>query len=76
MDEFLVKVASILEVPSVSVDDDFRMVEGWCSLKAFGLLVMLDQDYGKTLSIEDFLALRTVSDLAVAAGIRQMAKVR
>ncbi len=70
MDEFLVKVASILEVPSVSADADFRAVEGWCSLKAFGLLVMLDQEYGRTLSIDDFLDLHTVADLAAAAGIQ------
>ena len=69
MEEFLAKVAKVLEVPAVSADDDFRSVEGWCSLKAFGLLVMLDQDYGKTIGIDDFLRLRTVADLALAAGV-------
>ncbi len=69
MEEFLVKVASVLEVPSVTPGTDFRAVDGWCSLKAFGLLVMLDQDYGRTLSIDGFLALRTVADLAAAAGV-------
>ncbi len=69
MQEFLAKVAGILEVPSVDAATDFRATDGWCSLKAFGLLVMLDQDYGKTLSIEGFLALRTVADLAAVAGV-------
>lgn len=69
MQEFLAKVAGILEVPSVDVATDFRATDGWCSLKAFGLLVMLDQDYGKTLSIEGFLGLRTVADLAAVAGV-------
>ena len=69
MEEFLAKVAAVLEVPSVTPDADFRAAEGWCSLKAFGLLIMLEQDYGRTLSIEDFLKLGTVADLAAAAGL-------
>ena len=69
MDEFLSKVAAVLEVASVSPDTDFRSLDGWCSLKAFGLLVMLEQDYGKTLPIDEFLALRTVAALAEKVGL-------
>ena len=69
MQEFLAKAAAILETPSVTPETDFRAVEGWCSLKAFGLLVMLDQDYGRTLAPDDFLKLRTIADLAAAAGL-------
>ena len=69
MNVFLDKVAAVLEVSSVTPDTDFRTVEGWCSLMAFGLLVMLEQQYGKTLAVEDFQTLRTVADLASAAGI-------
>ena len=68
MDEFINKVSVVLEVPSVTPDTCFRTIVGWCSLKAFGLLVMLEQDYGKTLSIDEFLKLETVADLARAAG--------
>ena len=70
MKEFLDKVAAVLEVPSVTPDTDFRAEEGRCSLMAFGLMVMLEQNYGKTLSVDDFQALRTVSDLATAGGVR------
>ena len=69
MEEFLDKVAAVLEVSSVALDTDFRAAEGWCSLKAFGLLVMLEQDYGRTLAIGDFMKLGTVADLAAAAGV-------
>ncbi len=69
MKEFLDKVAVVLEAPSVTPDTDFRAVEGWCSLMAFGLMVMLEQNYGKTLSVETFMKLRTVADLAVLAGV-------
>ena len=70
MNDFLDKVAAVLEVPSVTPETDFRTVEGWCSLMAFGLLVLLDQTYGKTLVVEDFQKLRTVADLAVVAGVK------
>ena len=69
MDEFLAKVAAVLEPPSVSLDTDFRALDGWCSLKAFGLLVMLEQDYGKTLPIEEFMSVHAVSDLAALIGL-------
>ncbi|MCQ2391909.1 MAG: acyl carrier protein [Kiritimatiellae bacterium] len=69
MNDFLAKVADVLEVESVAPETDFRQVEGWCSLKAFGLLVMLDQEYGKQIGIDEFLQFRTVSDLARAAGV-------
>ena len=70
MKEFLDKVAAVLEVPFVTPDTDFSAVEGWYSLMAFGLMVMLEQNYGKTLSVDDFQALRTVADLATAGGVR------
>ena len=69
MNKFLKSVADVLETDDLTLDTPFRETEGWCSLKAFGLLVMLDQDYGRTLSINGFLALRTVADLAAAAGV-------
>ena len=70
MNEFLAKAAAVLEVPYVTPDTEFRAVEGWCSLMAFGLLVMLEQSYGKTLSAEDFTKLRTMSELAAVAGVK------
>lgn len=69
MKEFLEKTAKVLEVDSVSPELDFRTVEDWCSLKAFGLLVMLENDYAKSVPVEEFLQLRTVADLARVAGV-------
>ena len=69
MNEFLEKVAEVLEVPAVRPEDDFRAVDGWCSLMGFGLLVLLEQNYGKSLTVDDFLKLATVADLARAAGV-------
>ena len=35
----------------------------------FALIVLLDQAYHVTLTVEDFLKLETVADLARAAGV-------
>jgi len=60
---FLQAVASTLEVERVSLDDEFRDVEDWCSLKAFGLLVMLENDWHAPTTVDRLLELKTVRDL-------------
>ncbi len=69
MDEFLSKVAEILEIPSATPDLDFRTVEDWDSMKGFMLLVLLENDYGRPMTVERFLETKTVGDLARAAGL-------
>jgi len=60
---FFKAVAGVLEVDSVGLDSVFREVEGWCSLQGFGLLVLMENDWGTPLSIDRFLELKTVRDL-------------
>ena len=69
MEEFLAKVAEILEIPSVTPDLDFRTVEDWDSMKGFMILVMLESDYGKQMSVPEFLEAKKVGDLAKVAGV-------
>jgi acyl carrier protein len=63
MNRFVAAVADVLEVDALTPDTRFRETPGWCSLKGFGLLVMLENDWETPLGIERFLALRTVRDL-------------
>lgn len=63
MNRFVSAVASVLEVESIGLDDDFRQVPGWCSLQGFGLLVLLENDWGAPTTIERFLELKSVRDL-------------
>ena len=78
MNKFVQSVAGVLEVDSLDLDTPFRETEGWCSLKAFGLLVMLENDWGAPTSIEKFMTLKTVRDLwreAFAAFAAEVLKV-
>jgi len=66
---FLDRLAEVLEVPSVSLDDDFRAVPMWSSLVGFSVMVMFDLEYGVGLTAEELKSARTVRDLARKAGI-------
>ena len=69
MQEFLERVADVLEVSAVQPGDAFRDVPMWGSLTGFALVVMIEQRYGKRLTAEDFAPLRTVADLAAVVGV-------
>lgn len=75
MNRFVEAVASVLEVDSLGLDDDFRTVPGWCSLQGFGLLVLLENDWGAPTTIDRFLELRTVRDLYREAFLAFAARV-
>ena len=66
---FYGSVAQVLEVDEVGFDTDFRQVPGWCSLQAFGLLVLMENDWGAPLDIVRLNAMRTVGDLYCEAFI-------
>ena len=62
-EDFRAKVAAILEVPQVEDATRFRELPGWCSLQAFGLLVMLENELGARMDIEQFQTIETVGEL-------------
>ena len=63
MNEFLDRVANILETPAVTPDLAFRSVRGWGSMMGFALFIMLEDEYGVKLTPEQFRELKTVADL-------------
>jgi len=69
MNEFLNKIAEILDVDSVTTELDFRSVDDWDSLKGFSIIVLMESDYGKPMTVEQFLNCKTVADLATFAGV-------
>ena len=69
MNEFLDRVANILETPAVMPELEFRSVRGWGSMMGFALFIMLEDEYGVKLTPEQFRELKTVSDLMRLAGV-------
>ena len=62
-EDFLRKVAEVLEVEAVTDGTRFRELDGWCSLQAFGLLVLLENELGVRMDIEAFQKVETVGVL-------------
>lgn len=66
MEEFLEFAAEIFEVEPNELSDgtDFRKeIEDWSSLMGFSLIVMIDNEYGVNVSVDEFLTCRTLGDL-------------
>lgn len=63
MNRFYEAVASVLELAAVDFHTRFRETDGWCSLQAFGLLVMMDNEWATPLTIDRLYKLDTVGDL-------------
>jgi acyl carrier protein len=53
MNEFLEKLAVILEVDEVNGEDDLRAFPQWDSLTVLSVIAMLDADYGVNLRAAD-----------------------
>ena len=68
MNELLDKMAEILETP-VTAETEFRSIPDWSSLMGFSILVMLENDYSRQMTVDEFMTMNTVADLARAAGI-------
>jgi len=68
MDQFLARMSEVVECP-IAASDRFRDLPGWCSLKAFGVLVTLENDFHRPMSMDEFSRCHTFVDLASACGI-------
>ena len=68
---FYERAAAVLEEPSVGPETRFRDLAGWCSLKAFGLLAMMENDFGAKVPIGEFSACSTLGELEALAGGRK-----
>lgn len=66
MDRFIELVAEVFEVEpeEVTMEKDFRKeLTDFSSLVGFSLIVMMEDEYGVNVSVEEFLACKTVGDL-------------
>ena len=66
MEKFLELTAEIFEVEpeEITMDTVFREeIEDFGSLMGFSLIVMMEDEYGVKVSVEEFLKCKTVGDL-------------
>jgi acyl carrier protein len=63
MNEFLTKIASILEENSVKETDKLKAFAQWDSLTVLSVIAMLDANYGVNLRAADFEQVATAGDL-------------
>lgn len=65
MEEFLVKMAEILDVGREEINDStrFRNLESWGSMAGFSILIVMEEDYGTKISVEEFLKLHTLGEI-------------
>ena len=60
--EFLERLSDVLETP-VTLETRIRDVGNWSTLMGFGNLVTLENDFGRRMTVDEFLACQTVGDL-------------
>ncbi len=75
MNRFYSSLADVLEVDEVGPDLAFREVPGWCSLKAFGVLVLMENDWKAPIAIERLADFSSAKDLYREAFLSVLAEV-
>jgi acyl carrier protein len=63
MNEFLSKIAGILEVEEVKETDELKSFSQWDSLSVLSVIAMLDSAYGVNLRAADFVPVKSAGDL-------------
>ena len=63
MNEFLKKLAEILEVSEMKESDQLKDFPQWDSLSVLSVIAMLDASYGVNLRAADFASVNSATDL-------------
>lgn len=63
MENFLEKVAELMEEDQVNLTDELESFDAWDSLTVLSLIAMSDEDYGVTLSAADVQNAKTIGGL-------------
>lgn len=63
MNEFLMKIANILEEKAVKETDKLKAFAQWDSLAVLSVIAMLDANYGVNLRAAEFEQVNTAGDL-------------
>jgi acyl carrier protein len=63
MNEFLKKIAGILEVDDLKETDELKAFPQWDSLSVLSVIAMVDASYNVNLHATDFNAIKNAGDL-------------
>jgi len=65
MEKFLELVAEIFEVESdkITMDTIFRDLDDFSSLAGYSLIIMMEEEYGVRVSVDEFMECNTIGDL-------------
>jgi acyl carrier protein len=61
--ELLDKLAEVLDVEKVSLDDELERFEEWDSLTALSIIALADSEYNKKLTNDLLKEFKTINDL-------------
>ncbi len=62
-EKFCEKLADILEIDEVKLENVLKDFEEWDSLSVLSIIAMVDFDYGVTIFAKDIMKIKTVKDL-------------
>lgn len=62
-EELLNKIAEILEVDHININDNLKDFEGWDSLTALSIIALADSEYNKKLTNDLLKEFKTINDL-------------
>jgi len=62
-EDLLNKIAEILEVEEITMEDELNSFDEWDSLTGLSIIALVDSDYKKTLSNDQIKEFITVGDL-------------
>lgn len=63
MEEFLKKIAEILEEDEIKKTDELKSYPQWDSLSVLSVIAMLDANYGVNLRAKEFENIKTAGEL-------------
>lgn len=69
-DEFLTEMQDVLQTEEeLSFDTVLQSLEEWDSLAVMATMAFLDKTFGVKTSMTDYIAVNTLEDIAVKAGL-------
>jgi acyl carrier protein len=74
METFLKKLAEILEVDKIEMDNVLSEFEEWDSLTSLSIIATIDADFNVNISAEELLSASTVHDLVSLIKIKTAEK--